>query len=131
MARGKRKKAPKLEELPEQPDPTAPIDGAQLLAVARPLLDRLRQDLGARADSSPGVTAALKARHAEERTAERTADSYAIWRDGLLDAGGGGVASVVRVRADARGSRAARARASGRPGRDGQPAAVPAARAVA
>lgn len=84
MARGKRRKAPKLEELPGLEDPAAPIDGAQLLAAARPVLDRLREDLGARADASPAVTAALEARHAAEKEQGRTADGYSAWRDGLV-----------------------------------------------
>jgi hypothetical protein len=64
-----RKKSKKTPELVAQPDPNAPLDGAQLLKAAAPLLKQLSADLLTRADGSASVTAALKERHASWRTA--------------------------------------------------------------
>lgn len=81
---GRRKKKLKLEDLPGQPEATAPLDGAALLAAAQPVLARLRDDLLERAEGSPGVTRALKARHAEEKKQQRTADGFAVWQRNLV-----------------------------------------------
>jgi hypothetical protein len=77
MARSRKTK--KSELLP-QPDPTAPLDSAALLQHAQPVLELLTKDLLERADGSPAVTRALKARHAEEKSNDLTADTYVVWR---------------------------------------------------
>lgn len=71
------------EEAP-QPDPAAPIDSKRLLKHLTRLLKLLEHDLLARADGSAGLTEALKARHAQEVAAERTADGYDAWRRGVV-----------------------------------------------
>jgi hypothetical protein len=73
----------KRDELVGQPDRRAAIDSAALLAKAKPVLKRLEDDLQARALASPAVTAALTARHAAEKAASRTADSFAGWTAAL------------------------------------------------
>ena len=65
MARGSTKK--KSVDRPGQVDPTAPLDGGELLAVARPVLGQLREDLEKRA-GDPRVDAALRARYEGEKT---------------------------------------------------------------
>ena len=75
-----RRKKPKLTELSPQPDPRAPLSGGQLLKAAKPSLKQLSDDLLERADASRAITQALKARHAQEKQAERTADAYPEWR---------------------------------------------------
>jgi hypothetical protein len=78
MAKGKRKK--KLEDLPGQADPRAPLDAEVLLAESQKVVEELREDLTERATASPAVTEALKARHAAEKAAKTTADSFAEWQ---------------------------------------------------
>ena len=73
------KKKPKLADLPGQEDPCAPLDPALLLTSAQPVLKRLAEDLRQRAKESAAVSAALKARHAQEREQERTADAFDPW----------------------------------------------------
>ncbi|MCE9575764.1 MAG: BREX-2 system adenine-specific DNA-methyltransferase PglX [Deltaproteobacteria bacterium] len=80
MARGKKKGA---AERPGLTDPTAPLDGGELLAAARPVLNLLREDLGTRAED-PAVAQALAARYEDEKQARHTADSFGEWREGLL-----------------------------------------------
>src|SRR5690606_11531043 len=75
----------KAAELLPQEDPKAPLDGAVLLKAAAPVLKSLEKDLLERADASDGVTAALKARHAGEKAAERTADNYQTWRRAFVE----------------------------------------------
>lgn len=70
-------------ELVGQTDPRAALDSAALLAVAKPLLQRLEADLIARAQASPAVTGALTARFEAEKAASRTADSFAGWSAAL------------------------------------------------
>jgi hypothetical protein len=82
MARGKKKNGASNER-PGQADPTAPLDGGELLATARPVLQLLREDLGKRAEDVR-VDRALRTRYEDEKTARRTADSFGAWRDGLL-----------------------------------------------
>ncbi len=83
MARTPRTKKPKLDALDGVSDPRAPLDSAALLAAAKPLLAKLEVDLRARAAASPSVTRALEERHAVERKAERTADSFSAWSNAL------------------------------------------------
>ena len=78
-----RKSKGKGAELVGQADPRAALDSAALLAVARPLLQRLEADLIARAQASPAVTGALTARYEAEKAASRTADSFAGWSAAL------------------------------------------------
>jgi N-6 DNA Methylase len=80
-----RRKKPAPTELTGTEDPGAPLDGAALLAAAKPLLKALAADLLARADESSAVTEALQARHAQEQKAERTADAYPEWRRALVE----------------------------------------------
>lgn len=82
MARAKKTKGASADR-PGQTDPTAPLDAGELLAAARPVLERLREDLGKRAEDV-SIDRALRARHEEEKAARRTADSFGEWRDGLL-----------------------------------------------
>jgi hypothetical protein len=82
MARAKTKKAAKAER-PGLTDPTAPLDGAELLTAARPVLALLREDLAVRAKDT-GVDRALQSRHEAEKKANRTADSFSEWREGIL-----------------------------------------------
>lgn len=79
MARSRKK-----TELAAQPDPKAPLDSAALLQHAQPVLELLTKDLLQRADGSVAVTRALKARHAQEKAEELTADTYAVWRRGVV-----------------------------------------------
>ena len=76
MARSRKKKI----ELVAQEAADAPLDSAALLAYAQPVLAELTKDLLERADASEAITAALKARHAEEKKNNLTADGYAVWR---------------------------------------------------
>lgn len=80
-----RKKTKKLAELGPQPDPTAPLDAGLFLGAARPVLQQLEADLLARARESAAVTEALKARHAKEKEAERTAEAFAPWQRQLVE----------------------------------------------
>jgi len=82
MAARRKKKAVELES---ESDPKAALSGEALLAVVKPLLKELSVDLLSRADGSPAVTEALKARHAEERKAERTADGFPEWRRAFVE----------------------------------------------
>ncbi|HEX9619007.1 MAG TPA: BREX-2 system adenine-specific DNA-methyltransferase PglX, partial [Polyangiaceae bacterium] len=81
MANRKKKTA----ELEPQEDPRAPLDAAALLAAAKPVLAALEADLLARADGSGGITAALRARHAAEKKAERTGDPFPVWRRNFVE----------------------------------------------
>jgi hypothetical protein len=74
------RKSAKSVELGPQPDPRAALDVAGFLTAAQGVLDLLTKDLLARADESPEITAALKARHAHDRAQNRTAETYAVWR---------------------------------------------------
>lgn len=78
IERGRRRLA--LADLPAQAEPTTPLDGRVFLDAAKPVLKALDDDLLARAKASPAMTAALKARHAAEKKAERTADGFAQWQ---------------------------------------------------
>jgi hypothetical protein len=73
-----KKKAP-TQDLPSQPDPRAPLDGALLLSRAQALLAELEADLLVRARSSAAVREALRARHESERAQKRTADPLEVW----------------------------------------------------
>ncbi|MCC6750663.1 MAG: BREX-2 system adenine-specific DNA-methyltransferase PglX [Deltaproteobacteria bacterium] len=100
MARGagQRKKV-RLEELPGQADPRAALDGAGLLRAAQPVLKVLNADLLARAKGSPAVRAALEARHAADRAARRTADSFLEWQGRFIaQVGAAWLLSCVFVR---------------------------------
>ncbi|MEI9939255.1 MAG: BREX-2 system adenine-specific DNA-methyltransferase PglX [Pseudomonadota bacterium] len=83
MATRRKKSTP--ADLAGNTDPRAPLDGAALLDVAKPLLKELAADLLKRADDSRPVTEALQARHAQEQKAERTADGYPEWRRALVE----------------------------------------------
>jgi hypothetical protein len=82
MAQARKRKGASADR-PGQAEPTAPLDGGELLAAARPVLELLREDLGKRAEDAR-VDRALRRRYEEEKTARRTADSFAEWRGGLL-----------------------------------------------
>lgn len=95
----RRSKKQKLDDLPAQDDPRAPLDSALFLAAAQPLLKQLDADLLARAKASPSLTAALKARHADDKRAERTADAFAAWQDRFVgQVGAAWLLSCVFVR---------------------------------
>lgn len=70
--------------LARQDDPTTPIDSAAFLAATRPVLKALQADLLARADGSPSVVTALRARWEMETEARRTADVFEVWRRNLV-----------------------------------------------
>jgi hypothetical protein len=71
-------------ELAPQLDPRAPLDIAAFLKAAQAVLELLTKDLLARADESPEITSALKARHAHDKSQKRTAETYAVWRRELV-----------------------------------------------
>ncbi|MGE0327957.1 MAG: BREX-2 system adenine-specific DNA-methyltransferase PglX [Polyangiaceae bacterium] len=75
----------RLQSLEPQPNPQAELDSPLFLAAATPVLKQLFDDLLKRADESKAVTLALKARHAEEKRAERTADGFPQWRRHFVD----------------------------------------------
>jgi hypothetical protein len=98
MARSPKKKV-KLDEMGGQADPRAPLDPAALLAVLKPLLVRLTDDLLARAKASPAVSRAMAERHERERAEERTAESLAEWTHALAtQVGAAWILSCVFVR---------------------------------
>ena len=67
MARGSsRARKNANADRPGVADPTAPLEGGELLTAARPVLSQLRTDLEARA-SDPGVTRALELRYEDIR----------------------------------------------------------------
>ncbi len=70
--------------LQPQPDPRAPVESKLLLQHLTRVMKTLEQDLLERADGSNGLTDALKARHAHDVAAERTADPYDPWRRGVV-----------------------------------------------
>lgn len=72
-------KKTKLDDLTGLDDPRAPLDSAQLLRFAQPVLRQLVEDLFARARTSKAVTRALQARHQREVAHERTADPFDVW----------------------------------------------------
>ena len=81
MARGSsRARKNANADRPGVADPTAPLEGGELLTAARPVLSQLRTDLEARA-SDPGVTRALELRYEEEKKHKLTGDSFAAWRE--------------------------------------------------
>lgn len=67
-------------DLPSQPDPRAPLDGAAFLRAARPVLAGLTADLLTRADSDEGIRQALQRHHQAEVDTSRTAEDYSVWR---------------------------------------------------
>lgn len=75
----------RLQTLEAQPDAQAELDAALFLAAAAPVLKLLFDDLLKRADASAALTAALKARHAEDKRQERTADGFPQWRRHFVD----------------------------------------------
>ncbi|MEZ4444913.1 MAG: BREX-2 system adenine-specific DNA-methyltransferase PglX [Polyangiaceae bacterium] len=75
----------KLADLPAQPEATTELDSAQFLAAAGPVLKLLKADLSARAKGSVAVTRALKARHAAEKAAKRTADGFVAWQGRFVE----------------------------------------------
>ncbi|MFZ6186166.1 hypothetical protein, partial [Nannocystis pusilla] len=79
-----RLRKPRIDDLPAQSDPRAPLDAASFLHAARPVLRSLTDDLLARADADPGIRAALERHHQSEQAASRTADDYAVWRRGIV-----------------------------------------------
>jgi hypothetical protein len=85
MATRRSAKAPKLDDLAGQPDAKAPLDWQMFLRAAQPVLKKLQDDLRARAKASPAVAAALQARHAAEKDAKRTGDSFVEWQDHFIE----------------------------------------------
>jgi len=87
MARPKKTtaKAKKNAELAPTSDPRAPLDGAAFLKAAQRVLRLLADDLAKRATTSPAVTATLKARHAAEVEARRTADAFVVWQQSFVE----------------------------------------------
>jgi len=75
-----RRKKRKLADLESQPDPRAPVDGERLVRVIQPLRKQLEADLLARAKGDAEVARALKRRHAQDKSDERTADGFATWQ---------------------------------------------------
>jgi hypothetical protein len=82
MARARKRKDRK-EDLVGQADPRAALDSAVFLDVAKPVLQRLEEDLVERAKASPSVTGALSARYEAEKAASRTAESFEGWTAAL------------------------------------------------
>jgi len=78
-------KAKKNAELAPTSDPRAPLDGTAFLKAAQRVLRLLADDLSKRATSSPAVTATLKARHAAEVEARRTADAFVVWQQSFVE----------------------------------------------
>ncbi|MBK8994492.1 MAG: BREX-2 system adenine-specific DNA-methyltransferase PglX [Myxococcales bacterium] len=87
MARPKKTttKAKKNAELAPTSDPRAPLDGAAFLKAAQRVLRVLADDLANRATTSSAVTATLKARHAAEVDARRTADAFVLWQQSFVE----------------------------------------------
>ena len=67
----------------ERPPPM--IDRKALLADLRRQLKRLEQDLAERAGSVPEMAATLEAEYRAAQDAERTGDTFTIWRTGALN----------------------------------------------
>ena len=82
MARAKKSKGAAADR-PGLDDPKAPLDGSELLAAARPVLEQLRVDLAERAEDAR-VERALRERYESDKAAKLTGDSFAEWREGLL-----------------------------------------------
>ncbi len=78
------RKSKKTAPLTSQPDPKAPVDSKLLLQHLVPALKALEKDLLQRADGSPQVTEALQKRWEAECSEERTADSFEVWRRGIV-----------------------------------------------
>jgi hypothetical protein len=74
-----RKKKPKVHELVGSADPTSPLDAQLLLKASKDILRILDVDLFERVKASSAVMKALEARHAAEREAKRTGDSWDEW----------------------------------------------------
>lgn len=84
MARGTTRPRKQADaDRPGVADPTAPLDGGELLTAARPVLSLLRTDLEERA-TDPGVTRALEARYEDEKKHKLTGDSFAAWREARI-----------------------------------------------
>ena len=60
------------------------IDRGALLTDLRRQLKRLEQDLAERAESVPAMESALQAEYRTARDAERTGDTFRVWRAGAL-----------------------------------------------
>ena len=60
------------------------IDRESLLADLRRQLKRLEPDLAERTEAVPEMAAALAAEHRAARNAERTGDTFGVWRSGAL-----------------------------------------------
>ena len=60
------------------------IDRAALLADLRRQLRLLERDLAGRAEDVPAMAAALEAEYRAARAAERTGDTFGVWRAGEL-----------------------------------------------
>lgn len=74
-----------LNDLAGQPDPITPLDWQSFLAAAGPVLTRLQDDLRERAKTSSAVAEALLARHADDKAAKRTGDSFVDWQDHFIE----------------------------------------------
>jgi hypothetical protein len=85
MATRRSRRAPNFTELAGSTDPQAPLDHATFLQAAQPVLALLQDDLAARAKASPAVTAALVARHADDRAQQRTGDSFVEWSERFVE----------------------------------------------
>jgi hypothetical protein len=83
MARGSTRARKQDSARPGVADPTAPLDGGELLTAARLVLSLLRTDLEARA-TDPGVTQVLEARYEDEKKHKLTGDSFAAWREARI-----------------------------------------------
>jgi hypothetical protein len=83
MAKATRKKTP--SELAAEPNPRAELDASAFLKAAGPVLAELKSSLAERAAASPAVHQALEARHAAEKAARRTADSFLEWRERFVE----------------------------------------------
>jgi len=85
MARKTTKKSAADAAQEGQADPRAPLDWERFIAAAQPVMKLLRDDLLARAKGSPAVSEALRSRHDNERSEQRTADSFVEWQGHLVE----------------------------------------------
>ena len=60
------------------------INGQNLLNDLKPVLRRLEEDIRNRCDEFEEIDSGLKAEYQNAVKAERTAETYTVWRDDLI-----------------------------------------------
>ena len=75
------------------------IDRRALLADLRRRLKRLEQDLAERSESVQEMKSALEAEYRAARDAERTGDTFRVWRAGALTQAAVAWLARLRIRA--------------------------------